>query len=126
MQLISSVDIYLNKSINEIILIQIFNYQTILIPTLTFSTYIWKIKMEFYLLKYTVNHLTSPIICHSIVSIHYISKRIFQTYINERETLPMALLLNKYPVNFINEQFERVLTKFSIDQPVTRENYSVF
>ena len=37
----------------------------------------------------------------------------FQLYINERESLRMALLLNQYPGNFINEQFSRVWTKLN-------------
>ena len=48
----------------------------------------------------------------------------FEAYINEREKLRMALLLNKYPSNFINVQFDRVLKKISINQPLTNTNYN--
>lgn len=48
----------------------------------------------------------------------------FEAYVNEREKLRMALLLNKYPSNFINLQFDRVLKKFDINQPLTNMNYN--
>ena len=47
----------------------------------------------------------------------------FQTYIDERESLRMALLLNRYPSQFITEQFNRVLLKFNINGPVSLSNY---
>ncbi|CAF1270424.1 unnamed protein product [Didymodactylos carnosus] len=47
-----------------------------------------------------------------------------QVYLNEREKLRMGLLLNKYPIKFIDQQFYRVLQKFNIDQPLTRNNYN--
>ncbi|CAF3406951.1 unnamed protein product, partial [Rotaria sp. Silwood2] len=37
----------------------------------------------------------------------------------------MALLLNKYPNKFIDEQFHNALSKFSIDQPLNFNNYYV-
>jgi hypothetical protein len=49
----------------------------------------------------------------------------FETYVNEREELRMALLLNKYPGEFIDKQFNRVLKKFNINQPLTKHNYNV-
>ncbi|CAF4118090.1 unnamed protein product, partial [Rotaria sordida] len=48
---------------------------------------------------------------------------IFQTYLDERENLRMALLLNKYPNKLIEEQFNNVLLKCNIDQPLTNFNY---
>jgi hypothetical protein len=39
----------------------------------------------------------------------------FQAYINERESIRMALLLNKYTGDFIDRQFERVLSDFKIE-----------
>ena len=47
----------------------------------------------------------------------------FKTYLNERERIRMALLLNKYPNGFIEEHFKRVLKHFNIDQPLTLNNY---
>ncbi|CAF1587464.1 unnamed protein product, partial [Rotaria magnacalcarata] len=47
----------------------------------------------------------------------------FQTYLNEHEKLRMALLLNKYPNEFIDEQFNHILLKLSIDQLLTCNNY---
>ena len=47
----------------------------------------------------------------------------FPFYIDERESLRMALLLNGYPAQFITEQFGRVLSKFGIDQPFALSNY---
>jgi hypothetical protein len=49
----------------------------------------------------------------------------FEAYINEREKLRMALLLNKYPDIFINKQFSRLFKKYDIVQPLTNENYKV-
>ncbi|CAF1657259.1 unnamed protein product [Rotaria magnacalcarata] len=48
----------------------------------------------------------------------------FQSYLNEREKLRMALLLNKYPNKIIDEQFNNVLSKFGIDEPLTLTNYN--
>ncbi|CAF1345086.1 unnamed protein product [Rotaria sordida] len=48
----------------------------------------------------------------------------FQAYLDEREKLRMDLLLNKYPIKFIDQQFNHVLQKFSIGQPLTRNNYN--
>ena len=48
----------------------------------------------------------------------------FQLYINERESLRMALLLNQYPGNFINEQFNRVWTKLTFkSDEINAHNY---
>jgi hypothetical protein len=35
----------------------------------------------------------------------------------------MALLLNQYPIKFIDQQFNRVFYKFDIHQPLTSTNY---
>ncbi|CAF4157079.1 unnamed protein product, partial [Rotaria magnacalcarata] len=48
----------------------------------------------------------------------------FQSYLNEREKLRMALLLNKYPNKIIDEQFDNVLVKFDINEPLTSINYN--
>lgn len=48
----------------------------------------------------------------------------FQTFINERETIRTALLLNKYPSNFIEQQFIRLLQKFETEQKITIYNYN--
>jgi hypothetical protein len=48
----------------------------------------------------------------------------FEAYLNEREKLRMALLLNKYPGVFIDKQFDRLLKKFSIHQPLNNNNYN--
>ena len=47
----------------------------------------------------------------------------FQSFINERESLRMALLLNKYPEGFINRQFELLFEKFKIKEQVSAQNY---
>lgn len=47
----------------------------------------------------------------------------FQLFINERESLRMALLLNKYPNQLISSQFLRVLEKFKIQSDLTAGNY---
>ncbi|CAF4710620.1 unnamed protein product [Rotaria sp. Silwood1] len=49
----------------------------------------------------------------------------FQVYLNEREKLRMALLLNKYPNRIIDEQFNHVLSKCNIDQPLDFNNYNL-
>ncbi|CAF1365707.1 unnamed protein product [Rotaria sordida] len=46
----------------------------------------------------------------------------FQDYLNEREKLRMALLLNKYPNKFIDEQFNNILLKLNT-QSLTCNNY---
>ncbi|CAF4858223.1 unnamed protein product [Rotaria socialis] len=48
----------------------------------------------------------------------------FETYLNEREKLRMALLLNKYPNKIIDEQFNNMLLKFSVNEPLTSNNYN--
>ncbi|CAF1443387.1 unnamed protein product, partial [Rotaria sordida] len=50
----------------------------------------------------------------------------FQVYLDEREKLRMALLLNKYPNKFIDEQFNNVLIKLNIDQSLNNINYNIF
>ncbi|CAF4389123.1 unnamed protein product [Rotaria sordida] len=47
----------------------------------------------------------------------------FQDYLNEREKLRVALLLNKYTNKFIDEQFKNLLQKLNI-QPLTCNNYA--
>lgn len=49
----------------------------------------------------------------------------FQAYIDEREKLRMALLLNKYPNKIINQQFDRLLLKFDIYELLTLNNYNI-
>ncbi|CAF1517207.1 unnamed protein product [Rotaria magnacalcarata] len=48
----------------------------------------------------------------------------FQTYLNEREKLRMALLVNKYPNKIIDEQFNNALLKFGINESLTLINYN--
>jgi hypothetical protein len=48
----------------------------------------------------------------------------FDAYLDEREKLRMALLLNKYPGELIDHQFNCVLQKFDIDQPLTIYTYN--
>jgi hypothetical protein len=50
----------------------------------------------------------------------------FKSYLDERSKLQMALLLNKYPVEFIDQQFSHMLQKFDIDQPLNLNNYNKF
>ncbi|CAF3030028.1 unnamed protein product [Rotaria socialis] len=47
----------------------------------------------------------------------------FQAYLNEREKLRMALLMNKYPNKFLDEQFNDILLKLNMDRPLTFNNY---
>jgi len=54
-------------------------------------------------------------------AIRYCSK--FETYLKEIESLRMTLILNKYPGYLIENQFNRVLLKFKIDQALTLNNY---
>ena len=49
----------------------------------------------------------------------------FVSFIKERETLRMRLLLNKYPNQFIENQFDRVLRKFKINQSIESKNYTI-
>jgi hypothetical protein len=49
----------------------------------------------------------------------------YQSYLDENEKLRMALLLNHYPIKFIDQQFNFLLQKFSINQPITQNNYQV-
>ncbi|CAF1604161.1 unnamed protein product [Rotaria magnacalcarata] len=48
----------------------------------------------------------------------------FQAYLNQREKLRMALLMNKHPNKFIDEQFNDVLLRWNIDRPLTFNNYA--
>ncbi|CAF5012349.1 unnamed protein product, partial [Rotaria sp. Silwood1] len=50
----------------------------------------------------------------------------FQDYLNERERLRMALLLNKYPNKFIDTQFIYILEKLNIQQLLTINNYTEY
>jgi hypothetical protein len=47
----------------------------------------------------------------------------FQLYLNERESLRMSLLLNKYPNDLIEKQFIAVLEKFNVTVQITSLNY---
>ena len=47
----------------------------------------------------------------------------FDGYLNEREKLRMALLLNKYPNKLIDQQFNNVLSKFNINESLSIYNY---
>lgn len=48
----------------------------------------------------------------------------FQLFINERESLRMALLLNKYPEDLIQKQFNLVLLKSNITEQISSHNYN--
>ncbi|CAF4795095.1 unnamed protein product [Rotaria socialis] len=48
----------------------------------------------------------------------------FQAYLNECKKLRMALLMNKCPNKFIDEQFNDILLKLNIDRPLTFNNYA--
>ncbi|CAF1304384.1 unnamed protein product [Rotaria magnacalcarata] len=48
----------------------------------------------------------------------------FEAYLYEREKLRMAWLLNKYPGEFLERQFNRVFQKYDINQPISNKNYS--
>ncbi len=48
----------------------------------------------------------------------------FQAYVDEREKLRIALLLNKYPNEIIDEQFNKVFKKFDINATLTVYNYN--
>ena len=50
----------------------------------------------------------------------------FQLYVDEREKLRMALLLNRYPNKFINQQFDHLFEKFKIREPLTQNNYHTY
>ena len=49
----------------------------------------------------------------------------FAAYLQKRESLRMALLLNRYPIKFIDQQFNYLLQKFNINQTITQNNYQV-
>ncbi|CAM4830771.1 unnamed protein product [Rotaria magnacalcarata] len=46
-----------------------------------------------------------------------------QSFLNEREKLRIGLLLNKYQNKIIDEQFNNVLLKFNVNEPLTVNNY---
>ena len=50
----------------------------------------------------------------------------FEEYLSERETIRMALLLNKYPSQFIDTQFNGLLQKFGISELLTTNNYATY
>ena len=47
----------------------------------------------------------------------------FDGYLNECEKLLMALLLNKYSNKLIDQQFNKVLSKFNVNGPLSINNY---
>ena len=47
----------------------------------------------------------------------------FDGYLNEREKLRIALLLNKYSNKLIDEEFNKVLSKFDINELLSASNY---
>ena len=47
----------------------------------------------------------------------------FDGYLNEPEKLRIALLLNKYPNKLIDQQFNKVLSKFNINELLSIHNY---
>ena len=49
----------------------------------------------------------------------------FQAYLEQRGKLKMTLLLNRYPGPFIDQQFNRMLQKFNLAQPLTEFNYDI-
>ena len=48
----------------------------------------------------------------------------FQAYLDERSKLKIALLPNKYPGKFIDQQCIHMLQNFNIDKPLTTNNYN--
>lgn len=50
----------------------------------------------------------------------------FDAYLDERAKLRMDLLLNKYPGQFIDQQFNRVLFKFRINESPSTHNYKLY
>ena len=48
----------------------------------------------------------------------------FYLFIEERESLRMALLLNKYPNSLIQEQFNQVLKKYQVNEEISFQNYN--
>ncbi len=47
----------------------------------------------------------------------------FQLFVEERESLRMALLLNKYPNELIQRQFESMMQRFDINERISSKNY---
>jgi hypothetical protein len=50
----------------------------------------------------------------------------FELYVKERESLRIALLMNKYPNNFIDAQFNRLLKKYDIHETLSSFNYDKY
>ena len=50
----------------------------------------------------------------------------FDAYLDERAKLRMALLLNKYPGHFVDQQFHRLFYKFGINEPLGIHNYESY
>jgi len=50
----------------------------------------------------------------------------FNAYLDERAKLRMALLLNKYPGHFIDQQFDRLFYKLGIKEPLGIHNYALY
>ena len=48
----------------------------------------------------------------------------FHLFVKERESLRVALLLNKYPASLIQEQFDKVLLPFQTDGQMSIHNYN--
>lgn len=48
----------------------------------------------------------------------------FQSFIEGRERLRISLLLNKYPNDFIQKQFESILKRLNVLNPISAQNYS--
>jgi hypothetical protein len=46
-----------------------------------------------------------------------------QGHLDERGELKMDLLVNNYPAKFIDQQFDHMLQKFNINEPLTINNY---
>jgi hypothetical protein len=49
----------------------------------------------------------------------------FVAYLRERESLRIALLLNKHPANFIDNQFNHLISKYELHQLFSSNNYNV-
>lgn len=56
-----------------------------------------------------------------IRAIRYCSS--FHLFIQEKESLKMTLMLNKYPNEFIEKQFSHVFLKFQINEQLSNHNY---
>ncbi|CAF1538052.1 unnamed protein product [Adineta ricciae] len=47
----------------------------------------------------------------------------FESYLKERDNLRMVLILNHYPIQFIDQQFNYMFGKFNVKQAITSINY---